>query len=145
VDSAFHYQDFKNHLGKKFQVSLPYVDALGGGVNDKYIVQLGSPIKNSRFINSSVSLVRLPYLNGTVSSQALDTALLVVCRLTYTFYSIPITLKDFLQYGKHHFINIYAISQVLTKGITVYRFTDLRSESIIPGVNLNRQTLKRTD
>ena len=54
--------------------------------------------------------------------------------------SYPNNLKDFYETG-YTSINNLAISKSFDKGNMRLSYTDLRSKSIFPGVNLDRKTL----
>ena len=56
------------------------------------------------------------------------------------FVSNPDNFKDFYNTG-YTSINNIAVTDGFEKGDYRLSFTDLRSESIIPGVNLDRQTV----
>ena len=78
--------------------------------------------------------------DGTVVRGG-DTALYNGNTITPTeFKSNPDNLKNFYETGTT-LINNIAISNGFDKGNYRLSFTDLRSESIIPGVNLDRQTI----
>jgi TonB-linked SusC/RagA family outer membrane protein len=84
------------------------------------------------------SPVTLP--DGTIVRGG-DTSVYSGLPITPTeFRSNPDNLKNFYETGTT-FINNLAISSGFNKGNFRLSFTDLRSESIIPGVNLDRQTI----
>tara|TARA_R110002012_G_scaffold263456_2_gene446503 strand:- start:168274 stop:171477 length:3204 start_codon:yes stop_codon:yes gene_type:complete len=138
VDSAFQLPDFQNQFGQGNSGQFAYVDGLGGGVNDNISYSWGPRLDQGILIPQFDSPVTLP--DGTVVRGA-DTALYSGLPITPTpFISHPDNLKDFYNTGST-FINNIAISSGFDKGNYRLSFTDLRSESIIPGVNLDRQTL----
>ncbi|WP_047417828.1 SusC/RagA family TonB-linked outer membrane protein [Cellulophaga sp. Hel_I_12] len=138
VDSAFRLPDFQNQFGQGNSGQFAYVDGLGGGVNDNISYSWGPRLDQGLLIPQFDSPVTLP--DGTLVRGA-DTALYSGLPITPTpFISHPNNLKDFYNTGST-FINNIAISSSFDQGNYRLSFTDLRSESIIPGVNLDRQTL----
>jgi TonB-linked SusC/RagA family outer membrane protein len=138
VDSAFQLPDFQNEFGQGNSGQFAFVDGLGGGINDNISYSWGPRLNQGTLIPQFDSPVTLP--NGTVVRGA-DTALYSGLPITPTpFNSHPNNLKDFYNTGTT-FINNIAISSGFDKGNYRLSFTDLRSESIIPGVNLDRQTV----
>ncbi len=138
VDTAFQLPDFQNEFGQGNSGQFAFVDGLGGGINDNISFSWGPRLDQGNLIPQFDSPVTLP--NGTVVRGA-DTALYSGLPITPTpFNSHPNNLKDFYNTGTT-FINNIAISSGFDKGNYRLSFTDVRSESIIPGVNLDRQTL----
>ncbi|WP_289043282.1 SusC/RagA family TonB-linked outer membrane protein [uncultured Olleya sp.] len=138
VDNAFRLPDFQNSYGQGNSGQFEYVDGLGGGINDNITYSWGPQLDAGIYVpqfNSPVTLA-----NGTVVRGG-DTALYSGDAITPTlFQSNPDNLKDFYQTGITTINNI-AISNGFYTGDYRLSFTDLRSESIIPGVNLDRQTV----
>ncbi|AXO81141.1 SusC/RagA family TonB-linked outer membrane protein [Olleya aquimaris] len=138
VDNAFRLPDFQNSYGQGNSGQFEYVDGLGGGINDNITYSWGPQLDAGIYVpqfNSPVTLA-----NGTVVRGG-DTALYSGDAITPTlFQSNPDNLKDFYQTGITTINNI-AISNGFDTGDYRLSFTDLRSESIIPGVNLDRQTV----
>lgn len=138
VDKAFRLPDFQNKYGQGNSGEFAFVDGLGGGLNDNISYSWGPRLDQGILIPQFDSPVTLP--DGTVVRGA-DTALYSGFPITPTpFISHPNNLKDFYNTGTT-FINNVAISSGFKKGNYRLSFTDLRSESIIPGVNLDRQTV----
>ncbi len=138
VDSAFRLPDFQNEYGQGQSGVFEFVDGLGGGTSDNITYSWGPRLSVGNFIPQFDSPVNLP--DGTVVRGG-DTGLYSGLPITPTeFRSNPDNLKDFYKTGTT-LINNIAISNSFEKGNYRLSFTDLRSESIIPGVNLDRQTI----
>ncbi|MEO6348642.1 MAG: SusC/RagA family TonB-linked outer membrane protein [Aquaticitalea sp.] len=138
VDTAFRLPKFQNQYGQGNSGQFEYVDGLGGGTNDLISYSWGPKLDAGLLIPQYDSPVVLP--DGTVVRGA-DTSLYSGLPITPTpFVSHPDNLKDFYQTGVTTINNI-AISNTFDTGNYRLSFTDLRSESIIPGVNLDRQTI----
>ncbi|QCE40726.1 SusC/RagA family TonB-linked outer membrane protein [Psychroserpens sp. NJDZ02] len=138
VDSAFRLPEFQNSYGQGNSGQFEYVDGLGGGINDNITYSWGPQLDAGIFTPQFDSPVVLP--NGTIVRGG-DTALYNGDAITPTLLkSNPDNLKDFYQTGVTTINNI-AISNGFDTGDYRLSFTDLRSESIIPGVNLDRQTV----
>ncbi|SFI82922.1 SusC/RagA family TonB-linked outer membrane protein [Olleya namhaensis] len=138
VDSAFRLPEFQNSYGQGNSGQFEYVDGLGGGINDNITYSWGPQLDAGNFASQFDSPVVLS--NGTIIRGG-DTALYNGDAITPTLLkSNPDNLKDFYQTGVTTINNI-AISNGFDTGDYRLSFTDLRSESIIPGVNLDRQTV----
>ncbi|SFR58307.1 SusC/RagA family TonB-linked outer membrane protein [Maribacter stanieri] len=138
VDSAFQLPDFQNEYGQGNSGEFAFVDGLGGGTNDLITYSWGPRLDVGNLIPQYDSPVTLA--DGTVVRGG-DTALYNGNTITPTeFKSNPDNLKNFYETGTT-LINNIAISNGFEKGNYRLSFTDLRSESIIPGVNLDRQTI----
>ncbi|MEP2280476.1 SusC/RagA family TonB-linked outer membrane protein [Maribacter sp.] len=138
VDSAFQLPDFQNEFGQGNSGEFAFVDGLGGGTNDLITYSWGPRLDVGNLIPQYDSPVTLA--DGTIVRGG-DTALYSGIPITPTeFKSNPDNLKDFYETGTT-LINNIAISNGFDKGSFRLSFTDLRSESIIPGVNLDRQTI----
>ncbi|OUS19186.1 SusC/RagA family TonB-linked outer membrane protein [Nonlabens dokdonensis] len=138
VDTAFKLPEFQNEYGQGQGGVFEFVDGLGGGVSDNITYSWGPRLDQGILIPQFDSPVTLP--DGTVVRGG-DTSLYSGLPITPTaFRSNPDNLKDFYNTG-HTFINNIAITDGFEKGDYRLSFTDLRSESIIPGVDLNRQTV----
>jgi len=138
VDSAFQLPDFQNEYGQGNSGEFAFVDGLGGGTNDLITYSWGPRLDVGNLIPQYDSPVTLP--DGTVVRGG-DTALYNGIAITPTeFKSYPDNLKNFYQTGTT-LINNIAISNGFDTGSYRLSFTDLRSESIIPGVDLDRQTI----
>ncbi|CAN0600103.1 unnamed protein product, partial [Ectocarpus sp. 12 AP-2014] len=108
------------------------------GTNDLITYSWGPRLDVGNLIPQYDSPVTLP--DGTVVRGG-DTALYSGIPITPTeFRSQPDNLKNFYETGTT-LINNIAISNGFDTGNYRLSFTDLRSESIIPGVDLDRQTV----
>ncbi|WP_439128137.1 SusC/RagA family TonB-linked outer membrane protein [Polaribacter sp.] len=138
LDSAFRLPDFQNEYGQGNSGQFAYVDGLGGGTNDLISYSWGPKLDAGNLIPQFDSPVTLA--DGTVVRGA-DTSLYSGIPITPTlFQSNPDNLKDFYQTGVTT-INNVAINDSFERGSYRLSFTDLDSESIIPGVNLERKTV----
>ncbi|MEP5617766.1 MAG: TonB-dependent receptor plug domain-containing protein, partial [Flavobacteriaceae bacterium] len=138
VDSAFKLPEFQNQYGQGQSGVFEFVDGLGGGTSDNITYSWGPRLDVGNLIPQFDSPVTLP--DGTVVRGG-DTSLYTGLPITPTeFRSNPDNLKDLYETGTT-FINNLAISSAFDKGNFRLSFTDLRNESIIPGVNLDRQTI----
>lgn len=138
VDTAFQLPDFQNEYGQGQSGVFEFVDGLGGGTSDNITYSWGPRLDAGNLIPQFDSPVTLP--NGSIVRGG-DTALYSGLPITPTeFRSNPNNLRDFYETGTT-LINNIAISNGFDKGNYRLSFTDLRSESIIPGVNLDRQTV----
>ena len=136
-DSAFRLPEFQNEYGQGNSGDFEYVDGLGGGVNDNITYSWGPRLDAGNLIAQFNSPVTLP--DGTVVRGG-DTSLYNDIAITPTlFKSNPNNLKDFYQTGVTTINNI-SITDNFNKGSYRLSLTDLDSESIIPGVNLDRKT-----
>ena len=136
-DSAFRLPEFQNEYGQGNAGNFEYVDGLGGGTNDLITYSWGPKLDAGNLIPQFDSPVTLP--DGTVIRGG-DTSLYNGVSITPTlFKSNPDNLKDFYQTGITTIHNI-AITDRFNNGSYRLSITDLDSESIIPGVNLNRKT-----
>lgn len=138
LENAFQLPDFQNDYGQGQSGVFEFVDGLGGGISDNITYSWGPRLNQGTLIAQFDSPVTLP--DGTIVRGG-DTALYNGLPITPTpFVSNPDNLKDFYETGTT-LINNLAISKGFDKGSFRLSFTDLRSESIIPGVNLDRQTV----
>jgi TonB-linked SusC/RagA family outer membrane protein len=138
VDSAFKLPEFQNEYGQGNSGQFEYVDGLGGGVNDNISYSWGPRLDQGLLIPQFDSPVTLP--DGSTVRGG-DTSLYSGLPITATpFNSNPDNLKNFYNTG-YTAINNIAITDGFENGNYRLSFTDLRSESIIPGVDLDRQTV----
>ncbi|MBZ9731548.1 SusC/RagA family TonB-linked outer membrane protein [Salegentibacter sp. JZCK2] len=138
VDTAFQLPQFQNEFGQGNSGLFEFKDGLGGGVNDLITYSWGPRLDQGILIPQFDSPVTLP--NGRVVRGG-DTSVHGGLPITATpFNSHPNNLKNFYETGITT-INNVAVSSGFEKGNYRLSFTDLRSESIIPGVNLDRQTV----
>jgi TonB-linked SusC/RagA family outer membrane protein len=138
VDSAFKLPEFQNEYGQGNAGNFAFIDGLGGGTNDLITYSWGPRLDVGNLVPQFDSPVTLA--NGTTVRGG-DTALYNGISITPTeFRSNPDNLKNFYETGTT-LINNISIASGFDKGNFRLSFTDLRSESIIPGVNLDRQTI----
>lgn len=138
VDTPFKLPEFQNSYGQGNSGQFAYVDGLGGGTNDLISYSWGPRTDVGNMIPQFDSPVTLP--DGTVVRGG-DTSLYSGIPITPTpFVSYPDNLKNFYETGVTT-INNVAVSNSFDKGNYRLSFTDLRSDGIIPGVNLDRQTV----
>ncbi|WP_292892496.1 SusC/RagA family TonB-linked outer membrane protein [Nonlabens sp.] len=138
VDSAFQLPEFQNEYGQGNSGQFEYVDGLGGGVNDNISYSWGPRLDQGLLIPQFDSPVTLP--DGSTVRGG-DTSVYSSLPITATpFNSNPDNLKNFYHTG-YTAINNIAITDGFETGNYRLSFTDLRSESIIPGVDLDRQTV----
>lgn len=138
VDSAFQLPEFQNEYGQGQGGVFEYVDGLGGGTSDFITYSWGPRLDQGTLIPQFDSPVTLA--DGSVVRGG-DTSLYNGLSITPTaFNSNPDNLKDFYNTG-YTTINNIAVTDGFKNGDYRLSFTDLRSESIIPGVDLDRQTV----
>lgn len=138
VDSAFKLPEFQNEYGQGNSGQFEYVNGLGAGINDNISYSWGPRLEVGLLIPQYDSPITLP--DGRVVRGG-DTSLYSGLPITATpFVSNPDNVKDFYNTG-YTAINNIAVSNGFEKGDYRISLTDLRSESIIPGVNLDRQTV----
>ena len=138
MDSAFRLPDFQNSYGQGNSGQFAFVNGLGGGTNDNITYSWGPRLDIGNLVPQFDGPVTLA--DGTVVRGG-DTSLYNDLSITPTpFNSHSDNLKNFYETGST-FINNLAISSRFENGNFRLSFTDLRSESIIPGVNLVRQTI----
>ncbi|CAL68542.1 SusC/RagA family TonB-linked outer membrane protein [Christiangramia forsetii] len=138
IDTAFQLPEFQNEFGQGNSGQFEFVDGLGGGINDLITYSWGPRLDVVNMISQFDSPVVLD--NGTLVRGG-DTSVYGEEAITPTaFNSHPDNLKDFYRTGVTT-INNAAVSSGFNNGNYRLSFTDLRSESILPGVNLDRQTV----
>lgn len=137
VESAFQLPEFQNNYGQGNSGQFEFVDGLGGGTNDNITYSWGPELNTGLSIAQFDSPVTLS--NGSVVRGG-DVAVHGGAAITPTaFNAQPNNLKDFYRTG-YTTINNIAIGNATNTASYRVSFTDLRSESIIPGTNLNRKT-----
>lgn len=138
VDTAFKLPEFQNQYGQGQSGAFEFVDGLGAGTSDNITYSWGPELDKGILIPQFDSPVVLA--DGSIVRGG-DTSLYNNLPITATeFQSNPNNLKDFYQTG-FTAINNIAISNSFDKGNFRISLTDLNSESIIPGVNLERKTV----
>jgi len=138
IEEAFKLPEFQNSYGQGNSGEFEFVDGLGGGTNDVITYSWGPKLDEGTLIPQFDSPVQLP--NGTVVRGG-DVAVHGGETITPTpFKSYPNNLKDFYETGITTINNI-ALSSGFNKGNFRLSLSDLRSKSIIPGVNLDRKNV----
>jgi TonB-linked SusC/RagA family outer membrane protein len=138
VDSPFALPDFQNSFGQGNSGVFEFVDGLGGGINDNITYSWGPQLDAGLNIAQFDSPVTLA--DGRIVRGA-DTALYDDNAITPTpFVSNPDNLKNFYETGST-IINNISIGNQNEFGSFRLSLTDMRSDSYIPGVNLDRQTI----
>ncbi len=139
IEEAFQLPQFQNQYGQGNSGEFAFVDGLGGGVNDVISYSWGPKLNDGYLTPQFDSPVQLP--NGQ-SVRGGDVAVHGGAPITPTeMLAYPDNLKDFYETGYTSIQNI-AIGNSSDNGHYRLSFTDLRSKSIIPGVNLDRKTVR---
>ncbi len=137
LERPFRLPKFQNTYGQGNSGEFEFVDGLGGGTNDNISYSYGPRLDQGLNIAQFDSPVTLA--DGTVVRGG-DVAVHGGQAITPTpFVSNPDNLKDFYETGITT-INNVSVATGFDKGNYRLSFTDLRSDSYIPGVNLNRNT-----
>ena len=138
MDRPFQLPEFQNEYGQGNSGQFAFVDGLGGGINDNITYSWGPRLDQGNQVPQFDSPVTLS--NGTIVRGG-DVAVHGGAPITPTdFNSHPDNLKDFYKTG-YTTINNIAISSGFDRGSFRLSFTDLQSESFIPGVNLDRKNV----
>lgn len=137
-DQPFRLPKFQNQYGQGNSGNFAYKDGLGGGVNDNISYSWGPELNPNTLIAQYDSPVNLP--DGRVVRGG-DLAVHGGLPITPTpFLGYKNNLRDFYQTGVTT-NNQISIASGFEKGDMRFSLGDLRSKSILPGVNLNRQTV----
>ncbi len=138
LDRPFRLPEFQNRYGQGRGGKFAYVDGLGGGVNDNITFSYGPELDQGFLTTQYDSPVTLA--DGTVV-RAGDRRLYTTETPTPTpFVSHPDNVSDFYQTGVTTHNNV-AISQGFDRGDMRLSFTDLRSDSYLPGVDFGRNNV----
>ncbi len=138
LDRPFQLPRFQNEYGQGQGGRFAYVNGLGGGTADDITYNYGPRLDAGLLIPQFDSPVTLA--NGA-RVRAADLALYADLPITPTPYvAHPDNVADFYGTGSTAIHNL-AISGGGESGDFRLSATDLRSESFIPGVNLERKTL----
>jgi TonB-linked SusC/RagA family outer membrane protein len=138
IETPFQLPEFQNQYGQGNSGQFEFVDGLGGGTNDNITYSWGPRLDQGTLISQFDSPVTLA--NGS-QVRGGDVAVHGGAAITPTaFVSHPDNLKDFYRTGYTTNNNI-AVSSGFNGGNYRFSISDLRSESPIPGVNLNRNTI----
>lgn len=138
VDRPFQLPEFQNRFGQGNSGNFAFVDGLGGGVNDNITYSYGPELDAGNNIPQYDSPVTLP--NGQVVRGG-DVAVHGGQSIPATpFVSNPNNLKNFYETGNTR-INNLSFGGKYDRGHYRLSLTNLGSDSYIPGVNLNRNTI----
>lgn len=138
VEQPFQLPVFQNQYGQGNSGQFAFVDGLGGGVNDNISYSWGPRLDAGLLLPQFDSPVRLP--DGRVVRGG-DVAVHGGAPIEATpFVSHSNNLRDLYRTGLTT-INQVAISSGFSGGSFRISATDLRSQSPIPGVNLDRNTV----
>ena len=138
VDRAFQLPEFQNRYGQGNSGQFEFIDGLGGGVNDNITYSWGPELDVGNLTTQFDSPVNLS--DGRIVRGG-DVAIHGGAPITPTeLVSNPDNLKNFYQTGVTTTNNL-AIASGFDKGNFRFSYTDFRSESIIPGVDLKRKNL----
>ena len=138
IDQPFKLPEFQNRYGQGNSGEFAFVNGLGAGVNDNITYSWGPELDVGNMIPQFDSPVTLS--NGEIVRGG-DVAVHNGGEINPTaFVSHPDNLKDFYNAGFTS-VNNLSFSKGIELGKVRFSFTDLRSDSYIPGVNLNKQTV----
>lgn len=138
VDNPFQLPEVQNEFGQGQGGQFEFVDGLGAGTSDNITYSYGPRLDQGLNIAQFDSPVTLP--DGSVVRGG-DVAVHGGLPITPTpWVSNPDNVRDFYETGTTA-INSLAISGGGDFGDFRLSATDLRSDSYIPGVNLNRKNI----
>lgn len=136
IDRPFSLPKFQNKYGQGNSGEFEFVDGLGAGINDNITYSWGPELDAGITIPQFDSPVNLPS-GETVRGG--DVAVHGGATITPTeFQSQPNNLSDFYQTGVTT-INTASLKYGGDQAKARISFSDLNSDSFIPGVNLDRQ------
>lgn len=137
-EQPFQLPRFQNQYGQGNSGQFEFVDGLGGGTNDNITYSYGPALDQGLLIPQYDSPVTLP--DGSIVRGG-DVAVHGGAPITPTpFVSNPDNLRDFYETGLTT-INNLSFSNSFENGHYRLSLGDMRSKSIIPGVNLDRQNV----
>ncbi|MEO1261324.1 MAG: SusC/RagA family TonB-linked outer membrane protein [Bacteroidota bacterium] len=138
VETPFQLPEFQNEYGQGNSGQFEFVDGLGGGTNDNISYSWGPRLDQGSLIPQFDSPVTLA--DGSVVRGG-DVAVHGGLPINGTpFVSYADNLKDFYRTGST-LTNNLAIGSGFSRGNYRLSLTDMRNRSIIPGSDLERQTL----
>ncbi len=138
VETLFRLPQYQNTYGQGNNGAFEFVDGLGGGINDNITYSYGPRLDIGLNIPQFDSPVPLP--NGQVVRGG-DVAVHGGAPITATpFVSRPDNVKDFYETGLTNITNL-ALNGGSDNSNYRLSLTNLTSESVIPGVNLDRKTV----
>ncbi len=137
LEKPFRLPRFQNKYGQGNSGQFEFVDGLGGGTNDNITYSWGPVLDQGLNIAQFDSPVA--FNGGTVRGG--DVAVHGGAEINPSpFISHPDNLKNFYRTGITTINNI-SLSSGYEKGNYRFSLSDLRSQSPIPGVNLERNTI----
>lgn len=137
-DTPFKLPKFQNKYGQGNSGQFEFVDGLGGGINDNITYSWGPALDQGILIAQFDSPV---YMSDGSVVRGGDIAVHGGAPITPTeFKSYKNNLRDFYNIGITSTNNI-SVANGFDKGAVRLSYTDLRSQSFIPGVNLDRKNL----
>lgn len=137
-EQPFQLPRFQNQYGQGNSGQFEFVDGLGGGTNDNITYSYGPALDQGLLIPQYDSPVTLP--DGSMVRGG-DVAVHGGAPITPTpFISNPDNLKDFYETGLTTMNNL-SFSNSFGNGHYRLSLGDMRSTSVIPGVNLDRQNV----
>ncbi len=138
IDQPFRLPQFQNKYGQGNSGQFEFVDGLGGGTNDNITYSYGPELDAGHLISQYDSPVTLP--DGRIVRGG-DVAVHGGLPITPTpFVSNPDNLKNFYETGTTTTNNL-SFSQTYDSGNFYISLTNMHSDSYIPGVNLDRNTI----
>ncbi len=138
LETPFQLPQFQNKYGQGNSGQFEFVNGLGGGVNDNITYSYGPELDKGTNIAQFDSPVTLA--DGTAVRGG-DVAVHGGLPITPTpFVSHPDNLKNFYELGNTK-INNLSFGGNYNKGNYRLSLTNLNSDSYIPGVNLDRNTI----
>lgn len=138
AERPFQLPQFQNSYGQGNSGKFKYVDGFSAGINDNISYSYGPKLDEGTLIQQYDSPVSLP--DGRVVRGG-DVSVHGGAPITPTpFISHPNNIRNFYETG-HTAINNLAISGGYAKGTYRLSYTDLNSQSTIPGVDLKRKTV----
>ncbi len=138
IESPFKLPEFQNLYGQGNNGVFAFKDGLGGGLNDALTYSWGPRLDQGTLIAQYDSPVTLP--DGRIVRGG-DLAVYSGLPITPTpFNSHPDNLKNFFESGQTY-VNNLAFTGSFDKGNFRLSYTDLRSNSFIPGVNYLRKNV----
>lgn len=138
TERPFQLAQFQNLYGQGNNGQFKYVNGLGGGINDNISYSYGPRLDAGTLIPQYDSPVVLPD-GRTVRGGDVNVHGGAPISAT-PFISQPNNIKNFYETG-YTAINNLAIAGGYAKGNYRLSYTDLNSQSTIPGVDLKRKTL----
>ena len=137
-ETAFQLPESQNKYGQGNSGNFAFINGLGAGVNDNISYSWGPLLNSGIFTTQFDSPVQLA--DGRTVRGG-DIAVHGGATITPTeLKSYPNNLADFYQIGSAK-TNALAFSQGFKKGNIRVSLSDMQSDAIIPGVNLNRRSV----